>query len=542
MERLKVILIDDETLIRKLLRMKIDWEALGMEVVTEFSSSKKALEEVQEWNPDIIITDICMPGIDGIEFSETCINLMPKVKIIILTGHDEFNYAMRSIKIGVSDYILKPIKAEVITQTLWKTREKIEKEKNYQVEYEKLAAQIEENLPLFQEGYLNQVLLEPVTSEVFSRKMKFYQVDIHPNAQEIQVALVEMNQVNKENIGNEEDQNEMILHMKARKLIEEFFSGDAYILFCRDGFGRIVIMSNNPDLPLNECLELLRKMLITRLKCYISIGVSCKKEDYSQISTAYKEAVEALNYKMVEGENCIIYYGDLATSTSYLSVEQEKIWKEIKIYVSAGRKEEAEKSVQRLWEHFIRDKYKSTQQTPHLLIEIISWCFNEAIKNDLPIQKQFSKKLCQVYEDPIEMVAFRDEILKYIGMLTTEIAAKDEKKNSSLVQGILNYMLQNLSSPELSMNQVADQFYISAGYLGRLLKKNTGKTYGEYLSEIRFQKAKDLLITTELKAYEIGEAIGICDPHYLSIWFKKMSGDSLSEFRRKGKVQKMKVY
>ncbi len=541
MEILKVILIDDETLIRKLLRMKIDWEALGMEVVTEFSSSRKALEEVQKWAPDIIITDICMPGMDGIEFSEECINLMPKVKIIILTGHDEFNYAMRSIKIGVADYILKPINAELITQTLWKTREKIEKETNYQVEYEKLAAQIEENLPIFQESCLNQVLLEPITSEVFCRKMKFYQVDLHPRSQKVQIAVFEMLYVNRQSIGTEEDQNEMILYIKARKLTEEFFAGDAYILFCRDGFGRLVILSNNPEVPLNECLELLRKMLITRLKCYINIGMSSKKSDYSQITSAYKEAVEALNYKVVEGENCVICYEDLASNTTSLSVEEEKIWREVKIYVSAGRQEQAESCMQMLCERIAAEGNKSGNRLKNLFIEVGSWCFNEAIKNDFPSQKDYQQRLARVYERSTGRVALEKEIIECVGTLSAEMAVKDEKKNGNMVQDILVYIEKNLSNSDLSMNQVAEQFYISVGYLGRLLKKKTGRTYGEYLSEVRFKKAKKLLGTTDLKGYEIGEEIGIPDPHYLSIWFKKMSGYSLSEFRRRNEVQKMKV-
>lgn len=421
MQKLKVVLIDDETLIRKLLRMKVDWEALGMEVVAEFSSSKKALEEIEKWNPHIIITDICMPGMDGIEFSEACIALIPEIKIIILTGHDEFNYAMKSIKIGVADYILKPINGELISNTLGKIREKIESEKNYQMEYEKLAAQIEENLPIFKESYLNQILLETVPSEVFDEKMKFYGVELHPQSQEIQMVVVEIACDKKQAINSEDQQNKVALYIKARKLIEEFFSGDAYIVFCRDGFGRIVILSNNPEIPLWECLEILRKLLIKRLRCCIYMGISSKWMGYDQIVMAYKEALASLNDKDV-------------------------------------------------------------------IMEI-----------------------------------------------------KDEDKNDSLVQEVLVYIEQNLSNSQISMDQVAEQFYISVGYLGRLLKKKTGWTYGEYLAEVRFKKAEQLLITTDLKGYEIGEQIGIPDPHYLSIWFKKMSGCSLSEFRRCNKVQKVKV-
>ncbi len=537
MEKLKVILIDDETLIRKLLRIKIDWEDLGMEVVTEFSSARKALEEVTKWEPDIIITDICMPGMDGIEFSEECINLMPKVKIIILTGYDEFNYAMRSIKIGVSDYILKPIKAEIITQTLRKTREKIEKEKSYRTEYENLASQIEENLPVFQENYLNQVLLEPVSTDVFCRKMKFYHVKLNECCQQIQLAVLELTYFSKEHLEDEVDQNEIILYMKARKLTEEFFSGDAYFLFCRDGIGRIVILCNNLEVPLVQCLELLRKMLITRLKCYVSIGVSARKKDYGQITSAYKEAVEALSYKVVEGKNCVICYEHLKGDTSDLSAEDEMIWKEAKLYVYGGMREQAESSVQTLWEAVLEKTYEKENRARNMFIEIVSWCFNEAMKNDFWCQSYYQQKLTEVREKTLDVEQLSKEALECIGFLAKEMAIKDEKKSGDMLQDILVYINQNLSNPELSMNQVAEHFYISTGYLGRILKKRIGKTYGEYLSEMRFKKAQELLRTTDLKGYEIGGEIGIPDPHYLSIWFKKMSGDSLSEFRRQARYE-----
>ena len=107
-----------------------------------------------------------------------------------------------------------------------------------------------------------------------------------------------------------------------------------------------------------------------------------------------------------------------------------------------------------------------------------------------------------------------------------------ELKNDTIIKEAVRYMYDNISHPELNMGSVAKHLFISPGHLGRLMKKNLGKTYCEYLSNLRFEKAQRLLRETDMKAYEIGEEIGIIDPHYLSIWFKKMSGLSLNEFRK----------
>lgn len=421
MEKLKVILVDDETLICKLICMKVNWKLLDMVVIEKFSSSKKALDRVPALKPDIIITDICMPGMNGLEFSEKCINLLPNVKVIILTGYDEFNYAMQSIHVGVADYILKPVNGEKLNDSLMQVKERILKERMKAEKYEELVAQIEQNLPVFCENFLNQIITTPVSSEIFRKKMRDFHKWIHPSNESVQAAIVEINKpISRVAGGGEND--EIILYMKARGYIEHFFERDSYMLFWRDSIGRITILSNNQELHFVDALEVLKKMLITNLQCLITIGIGTVKQSYERIDESYREAAEALQYKVVEKENSLIFYEGLSE--------------------------------------------------------------------------------CR------------------------------EKKSGSRIHEIVRYMNENLNDPDLSMNKVAQHLFISTGHLGRMMKKCTGKTYCEYLSELRFSKAKELLGNTSLRGYEIGERIGILDSHYLSIWFKKMSGCSLSEYRK----------
>lgn len=531
-DKWRVILIDDEVLIRKLIRMKIDWDALDMEVIAEYSSSAKALEQVEGLKPDIIITDICMPGMDGIEFSEECINIMPQVKIVILTGHNEFNYAMQSIKIGVADYILKPVNAENITKTLKQVSEKIAQERAHRREYEKLISQIEDNLPAFREKYLNQILHKTESAEVFCRKMKYYHVELNPQSAQIQAAVMEIDIPMKESLEFEAENNEIILYLKARELTEEFFSGDSYFLFCRDGVGRIVIICNNERIPLLECFNLLKKMLITRLKCYVNIGMSSVKKDYGQIAAAYGEAVEALKHKVIEGNNCIICYDHLEDCGKRFSNEEESVWNEAQIYILAGMKEKAEGCIHSLWGLYREHTPINENRARNMYMNICSWCFREAVRNEIADSKKYEVNLEGIYENGVGVNEYEKRALEYVTALSSEMALKDEKKSVSMIHSIMDYMSKNLDDPNLSMNKVAEHSFISTGYLGRVLKKHMGKTYGEYLSELRFNRAKELLRETDLKGYEIGERIGITDAHYLSIWFRKMSGYSLSEYRR----------
>ena len=247
---LKIIIVDDEVLIRNLIKMKADWESLEMEVVAEYSDSVEALQSLEDIRPDIILSDICMPKMDGLKFAERCKQQLPGVKVIIITGYDEFEFALNSIKIGVSDYILKPINSTVLMDALKKVKKQISKS-------------------------------------------------------EFQTELLE--------------------------------------------------------------------------------------------------------------------------------------------------------------------------ETP--------------------------------YEEPMET------------------------DGNNLMKDIILYIDNNISDPNLSVNSIAQEFFFSTGYFCRMFKKILGKTFGEYLSDLRYTKAKDYLCYTDLKCYEIGEKIGITDAHYLSIWFKKKSGVPISKFR-----------
>lgn len=530
MEKLKVVLVDDEILICKLIRMKVDWEALNMTVIAEFNSSRKALESVLTLQPDIIITDICMPVMDGIEFSEECIALLPQVKIIILTGYDEFEYAKKSIHIGVSDYILKPLNTIELTKSLSGASQKIKEERSRTKEYEKLAGQIEENLPAFRENYLNRNLLEADEPEIFRNKMNYYGASLDSENDGIQAAVMEI--ALPVEGGMDAERDEIILYMQARKLTEEYFSKDSFIFFTRDGIGRIVILCNNSQIDFGECIELLRKMLVTRLKCFVTIGVGSKKSRLDQIPAAYREAAEALNHKVVIGKNMTIFFQELDKDTETFRPEEESLWIEAKIYINAGVRDKAEKCVEKLWNNMEADG-QDLGKARNMSLEICTWCLNEAVRREICEKEKYHEKVEFICENSGSWDSYKRAALFCVNAFAGEMSVKEEQQNGSMIHEVIAYMNQNLSDPDLNMNKVAEHVFISSGYLGRILKKHTGKTYGEYLSELRFTRATELLRKTDLKGYEIGEKIGILDSHYLSIWFRKMSGCSLSEYRKK---------
>ena len=170
--------LDDEALIRKLIRMKLNVDELNLDIVGEFSNGAMALKALPELKPDILISDICMPEMDGISFSEQCIRRFPEVKVIIVTGYNDFDYARRSLKAGVFDYIMKPVQTEELNRTLEKAIEQIQREKQMKEKQNRILEQRKKDLPLLRSTFLRNLLMEQQTASYCNEKLKEYGIDI----------------------------------------------------------------------------------------------------------------------------------------------------------------------------------------------------------------------------------------------------------------------------------------------------------------------------------------------------------------------------
>jgi len=428
MNKYRVILIDDEMLIRKLVRMKLDVEGLGLDIVGEYSNGAEALEGVNETRPDIVISDICMPEEDGISFGEKCIKAFPNTKIIILTGFDDFDYVRRSLKAGVFDYLMKPVKAEDLNASVSRAVSQIEKENEEKKIANEILDDINSNIPALRNIYLSHVLQDGEWEDNYLEKLSRYNVLINNSEKAIvQVGIIAIKEVlDKSMIG-----------INVKNEISHFFQNEKYVVTFNDAWGRIVVINNNEKVPLEECFEIIEQIIETKYSYSIEYGVSEEYKEWKNIHDAYVEAIDRL------GKSHDIKKID----TEGMSIKQSIEKSEMSMKVSIEKK-----------------------------------CVSNPDK----------------------------------GQLMREIIA---------------YMRNNLNLPDLSQTYMSEKFGMSVSSLNRYFKSFTGKTYVEVLSMMRLNKMLELLENGNMKDRDIGEQIGILDPHYLSIWFKKMTGVSVTEYR-----------
>lgn len=428
MNKYRVILIDDEMLIRKLVRMKLDVDGLNLEIVGEHSNGLEAMEAINETKPDIVISDICMPEEDGISFGEKCIKAFPNTKIIILTGFDDFDYVRRSLKAGVFDYLMKPVQAEELNASVARATAQIEREKEKNKITNEILDEINSNIPALRSIYLSHVIQNGKWEDNYIEKLSRYNVSINDSETAIlQVGIISIKEAADKSIVGVNIQNEISL----------FFKDEKYIVVFGDAWGRIVVINNNEKIPLEECFEILDQIIDNKYTYSIEYGVSDEFEDWNNIHEAYVDALEKLGNSH-----------------------------EIKKIATSGAS--------------IKQSLEKSEMSMKVSIE----------------------KQCVANPDK--------------GQVMREIIA---------------YMRSNLSETDLSKTFMAEKFGMSVSSLNRNFKTFTGRTYVDVLSMMRLNKMLELLEEGNLKDRDIGEQIGILDPHYLSIWFKKMTGVSVTEYR-----------
>lgn len=534
-EKLKILIVDDEHLIRNLLRMRIDWAAQGMEIVGEAANAGEAMALVEQLQPDIIFTDIYMPKVDGIEFSEQVLASYPQIKIVIVTGHDEFEYARRSIKIGVFDFILKPIRPVELLQITSKLREKIQQERLHHHKIEQLQEVMERNRNFLKEQFLTQWLRGTLTEQEIVDKAIHFGLPLCGEMTSVQIALIEpvsMLLIPQEKEQQEKQLSKLIAACKHE--VERFYDvGEAsdwescQFMIMTDPSDRLVLIACHKEINLAKDCEQIGRLLSTSHQHVINIGVGSQYSKSTDAYLSYQEAARALHYHAFIGENDVICFEDIADKmdTSYQS--DSKMLDQLQFHISIGASEQAVEQLNAIFDI----SFSSITQFRMAAIDVIMECQRAAIEQQLDSEVAFDKQILASILTANQLAELLTALQSYVTDVANAIYAKLQPPEDNLIYQVKAYLEQHLSDPDVSLASTAAHFYISSGHLGRLMKKETGQTFVEYLTQIRMKKAELLLKQTDLRGYEIGEQVGIPDPHYFSVLFKKNIGRSMNEYR-----------
>ena len=542
---LKIFLAEDEVVVRETIKRMIPWEELGFELVGEAADGEMALPLLIRQQPDLLITDIKMPFMDGLTLARLAKKEIPGLKVVILSGYDDFNYAKQAIGIGVEDYLLKPITKNALIERLSEIRSRYEHEKTQKEYYEKFQREMQAYEKNSSRDFFEALVGGSMDMmEVYKRAEK-HGLDIVAEAYNVLIFTMNCD----EDFSGQRDEYSS-WEAESLELLENFFAGHSSAMLFRSNIFSYGVLLKGQRETIEEntraCVDEIRKILSRqdgRREWFLAVGQSVER--LSQIQKSYHTASRAFSQRYLYDEN-ILYYDEMETMEhpgGQAETEDNAYLQKVDVnalnpailqkFLSNGLQEETE--------NFVKDYFYAIGQEP-----MESLVFrNYVILNVRFSVISFIKGLgCDTNEmesaDTEEVLAesgknMESAIAYAKKMISQAIEIRDQNsgnKNRSILKTAVDFIDSHYMDEEISLNTVANVANVSSNHFSALFSQNMGQTFIEYLTSLRMNKAKELLRCTGMRSSEIAGEIGYKDAHYFSYLFKKTQGMTPSDYRK----------
>lgn len=542
MNEIKVFLVEDEMVIRRGIKNSIDWEKEGYIFCGEASDGELAYPMIIKEKPDILITDIRMPFMDGLELCKLVKKELPNIKILILSGYDEFDYAKEAIRLGVTEYLLKPISSGKLLEALNGVSESIRREKEDKDLVRKYMEEMRENTEHEKQKFFEQMIAGNLSMADALETGKKYEMNLSAGMYNLllfRFTLGEENRKSGELLG------------EAEYAIEKLTERLEYVFEFQRGVEgwAFLLMADNEE-QMSERVKELSKDLEEIMKNYSTIayfgGIGQPVARLRELEESFREAERALAARFTMELNRIISVEDIRMAqnvdtlddieiTSFGEIEKTRTM--LEKFLNNGAEDEIDEFVDVYINELPEENLKSVLMRQYIIMDayivMMSFCEKiEGIEGEMQAQSEELKNSMKTSQT-------LEEIKNYIRMLLKKIIGVRDtisgRRYSDIIEIAKDQIRKTYMSDEISLNTIAAEEGMSPSYFSSIFSKEMGKTFVEYLTEIRMDRAKELLMCSSMKTSEIGYEVGYKDPHYFSYIFKKTQNCTPKEFRARGK-------
>jgi two-component system, response regulator YesN len=518
----KVFFVEDEIVTREGIRDNVDWKANGFEFCGEATDGEMALPLLRTTQPDVLITDIKMPFMDGLQLCKIVRERMPWIKIIILSGHDEFEYAQAAISLGVTDYLLKPVTVKKLHHVLQKLAAQLDQERREQENLKKLQEQVEENRVTLRERLLLKLVVGAVSSTEAIEKGQSLGLDL--------IARYYLVVILKTELGDRSEQFDYDEYQQVQRIVANLVENNPDIFLLKKDWGDLILIikGSTPEY-LEEERDLLLALIkqeVQKTRYQLTIGTGAPKKRIADIYQSFLEALVSI--QSVADENKPEPSREVGR-TELLKVDKSAVENYLRSGVREGFDEFFDGYIQPLGETAL----KSYLIKNYIFVDVVLATAN--LVNELGGDiDQVIPELNSI-ETILANVKTIEQLREQAGrILASALAFRDSQANSqykSMISQAKEYIDNHYMEPNLSLGDVATHANLSASHFSVVFGQETGQNFKEYLIEIRIKKAKEFLRTTALRSADIAYQVGYNDPHYFSYVFKKNTGFSPTKFR-----------
>lgn len=530
---MKVFLVEDEFVVREGIKNNIDWKAHGYEFCGEASDGELAFPMIQKEKPDIVITDIRMPFMDGLELSRLIKKELPWTEIILLTGYAEFEYAKEAIKIGVAEYLSKPINGEDLIKTVdgvaEKLREKL-KQRKLQEQYQK---EMEENFLRDRKELFWHLVTGKKTA-----------VELLETAEELHIDLsamwynIVLTHTQSARHAHDEYSDRVI---RIEQMMEKLVDGRHVLVFDRDLEGKALLFKADTYEELlqfqNDYLQRMKEILdeYDYIRYFGGIGEPVNR--LRELPLSFAKASHAFAHRYLMKENCFVGSSELETGVyttrekfdiADVNVKQMDRGK-ITEFLKLGEAEEVVYFIEEYFRALGASVLNSSMFRQYIVMDVC-FCVIEFLEG-----LGFPKEEIKSFEVRTEDLKSPESALEYVKRIVRHAVEYREKRASNrygnIVDEVMRYIEENYANEELSLNHLAAQVNFSPSHLSMIFSQQTGQTIIKYLTDYRIGHAKELLRCTNKRSSEIAQEVGYKDPHYFSYLFKKSQGMTPTQYR-----------
>lgn len=539
---LKMIIADDEQTILDGIKESIDWWSYDIHVIGAAQNGVIALEMAKDHRPDIIITDIRMPGLNGLELINELKKTRQDIKIIIISAYEQFVYAQEAISLGVLSFITKPLKKQKIIDEVIKARDLILEERRQKDTLDRLEDLYLSSLPTLQEYFHNKLIMgkTKLTGD-YKKQFSAYGIDIDevPTG----VVIFALDNIEEKAADVFDKTNQMAL-LRIVEMIKQFFP---------QGLKRTVFQSYNNEVvaiyntqtgsmetiqAISNAAETIKNTLKRETGISVSAGIGSIYPSVEDISLSYQEAVKALNYRLVYGKNTVLCINHMESKDikAFPLNDFNNILTNIQNVLWTGKADEVIKIIGKML-----DELTLYKNIPYYYIQQI---FCQLLSALLRTLFEMSIQPEDIYGEPVHLYGelFKkqtlDELKQWYQDLVERTCAVINRKKSirinSVIESAVSFIKKNCQK-DISLSEVAEHVNLNPSYLSRLFKEETGIPFIEYVRNTKMELAKEFLRNTNKKIYEICEDLGYQNVQYFSTVFKNAVGMTPLEYKKSGR-------
>lgn len=526
----KVFLVEDEIVTREGIRDSVGWASAGFEFCGEASDGEIALPLLEKARPDILITDIKMPFMDGLQLCKIVRERMSWVKIIILSGHDEFQYAQEAVRLGVTEYLLKPVGAQDLRIALRKVADQLDREQEERESLQQLKHQVEDDLALRQEKFLLKLMMGGLSSLEAIEQGQRLGLDLI--AKWYQVIVIEFEAGGRAELFDY-DQSQQI-----ERIISRVAGNNPDIYLSKQGVAELLLLiKGDSDDHLEQesyfLTELIKNEVENKTACSAKVGRGSPQDRIGNIHQSFAQALANLRQARATGSTQTAA-NDRLDKAELLDLDKSVLEE----YLQCGIKAEFGKFFEAYVEPLGEAALQSYLIRNYIFVDIIlaTAKFVHQLGGDV------NKVIPEInYVETLLMKIktldqLKEETRRLLGGALAFRDNQAQNQHGAIIHQARKYIAYHYANPDLSLNDVATEVNLSPSHFSTVFSRETSETFIEYLTNIRIEKAKELLRTTTLKSFEISSQIGYNDPHYFSYVFKKHTGLSPKQFRLQTKA------